>query len=281
MVRLLPARTNGQEGAEAMSRRSYPSDLTDEQWAVVQPLLPPASKWGAPQRIERREIINGILYVNRTGCSWRSMPHDLPKWNTVYGVYWLWQWDDTWEKLHDALRTAVRRAEGREESPSAAVIDSQTVKTTEVGGERGYDGAKKLSGRKRHVLVDTLGLILAVVVLAADWADHDGACFVLMQLRERFPRLQVIWADSAYNRNGLVEWVKETFGWILQTILRPVGISGFVVLPKRWIVERTFAWLGRYRRHSKDYERTTESSEAMIYISMMHLMSRRLARRKT
>src|SRR5690606_31482834 len=152
---------------------------------------------------------------------------------------------------------------------------------TEVGGERGYDGAKKVNGRKRHLAVDTLGLILAVVVHAADWQDHGGACVVLMRLRDRFRRLKVIFADSAYARNGLPGWVKTTFGWILQTVLRPVGVKGFVVLPKRWIVERTFSWLGRYRRHSKDYERNPASSEAMIHISMIHLMTRRLAKAKT
>ena len=161
-----------------------------------------------------------------------------------------------------------------------AVLDSQSVKTTDVGGERGYDAGKKITGRKRHLAVDTLGLILAVVVHGADWQDHDGACLVLMQLKVCFRRLKVIFADSAYGRHGLPEWVRTTCGWILQTVLRPLGVKGFVVLPKGWIVERTFAWLGRYRRHSKDYERNPASSEAMIYISMIHLMLKRLAKPK-
>ena len=157
-----------------------------------------------------------------------------------------------------------------------AIVDSQSIRTAEGGEERGYDAGKKITGRKRHLAVDTLGLVWAVVVHGAYWQDHDGACFVFQKLKV-FGRLRVLFADSAYGRNGLPQWVKETFGWFLQTVLRPVGAKGFVLLPKRWIVERTFAWLARYRRHSRDYERSTESSETMIYLSMIALMSRRLA----
>ena len=261
-------------------RAKYLTDLTDEQWQIVRKLLPQASRRGAPQTICRRAVLDAIFYVVRSGCAWRLLPHEFPNWKTVYGIFRDWRNDGTWQKIHDTLRDMLRQRLGRKKSPSAAIIDSQTVKTTEVGGQRGYDAGKKINGRKRHIVVDTLGLILALVVHSADIQDQDGAVLVLRilgRLKERFHRLKVIFADSAYGRNNLPGCVKDAFGWLLQTVLRPAKVKGFVALPKRWIVERTFGWLGRYRRHSKDYERTTASSEAMIYIAMMHLMLRRLA----
>lgn len=257
----------------------YPSDVTDEQWQVLRKLLPRPARLGRPP-IDRRSVVNAVLYLNRTGCQWRALPHDFPKWKTVYTIFRRWRIAGLWRRLHDALVKLIRRAAAKRASPTAAIIDSQSIRTAEGGEERGYDAGKKITGRKRHLAVDTLGMVLAVVVHGAYWQDHDGACFVLMKLRQ-FSRLRVVFADSAYGRCELPRWVKETFGWILQTVLRPVKAAGFVVLPKRWIVERTFAWISRCRRHSKDYERTTETSETMIYITMIGLMSRRLARQNT
>ena len=261
-------------------RKPYPTDLTDAEWQRIEPYVPKPKPRGRPRKHPIREILNAIFYILRSGCAWRMLPHDLPPWKTVYHYSRLWRSDGTWERINAALRTELRKADDREPEPSAAILDSQSVKTTDVKGVRGYDAGKKIKGRKRHILVDTLGLLLMVVVHTADIQDRDGAKQVLQKAKQYFSRLCLIWADGGY-AGKLIDWVKATCGWILEIVKRDPEVKGFQVLPRRWVVERTFGWLSQYRRLSKDYEVLTETSEAMIYAAMVHLMVRRLGRRTT
>ncbi len=262
--------------AWGMHNQTYPTDLTDRQWDCIKDLIPPPKPGGRPRTLDMRQVINAMLYLVVTGCQWRMLPHDYPKWQSVYHYFRQWRDDGTWQRLHDTLRAEVRRQAGRHKHPTAGALDSQSVKTTQIPGVRGYDAGKHINGRKRHVLVDTLGLLLAVVVTAASTSDPAGARLLLRRLGGACKQVRKIWVDGTY-RGQVLDWVSAHFKFRLQPVLRAADQQGFVVLPWRWVVERTFAWLTQCRRLSKDYEVLPSSSEAMIYIAMTRLMIRRLA----
>ncbi len=253
-----------------MRKNFYPSNLTEKQWSFIESIIEPNKK--RKRKHALKDIFNGILYVVKSGCQWRMLLADFAPWNTVYFYYRKWKLEGVIEQIHEFLRTLVRQKAGRHQSPSLGIIDSRSVKTSRQNAqERGYDGGKKVKGRKQHIIVDTLGLLLAVVVHSATIHDSQAAFSVIERLKHRFCRLKTILADGGY-RGELAQNVKNAFGWIIQVVLRSDTTKKFQVLPKRWIVERTFAWLEGFRRLSKDYEVITENSEHMIMMAMIRIM---------
>lgn len=262
-----------------MTKRIYPSDLSDGEWQYLKKCLPKQKHFGRPHKHERRAILNAIFYVVRTGCAWRYVPRDYPPWKTVYHYFREFRQSGIWRKLNKRLRRMVRKRVGRAAQSSVGILDSQSVKTVDTAAEAtGFDSGKRVKGRKRHILCDSLGLLIVVIVHAAHISETAGARLVLAELARRWWRLRLVWLDGGY-KSSLSDWLASLKRWRkvrLEWVRRMEGEKGFHVLPKRWIVERTFGWLNKHRRLSKDYETLTETSEAMVYVAMIRLMLARL-----
>ncbi|WP_317107276.1 IS5 family transposase [Chroococcidiopsis sp. SAG 2025] len=259
-----------------MSRKAYKSDLTDREWQIIEPLIPPVRPGGHPRTVDMREVVNAIFYLLKTGCAWEMLPHDFPPYSTVYYYFRRWQKRGIWQQINLALREQVRMKLGKSHQATAAIVDSQSVKTTRKKGEvSGFDGGKLVKGRKRHVVVDPQGLLMGVVITEANASERLGAIVALLEECYNSKSLELIWADSGYSGENFAQAVMVVCGAEVEIVKRIT--DGFEVLPRRWVVERTFGWLGRYRRLSKDYELLPEISESMVYVAMVRLMLRRLA----